>query len=398
VAFRDASLTIPDSPPVRFEQAAILFDAGHIRLSPARVRTSDQDEAQLEADYAVDDNTLDLSISAEAMQVASLRSQVALAAVPWLEQVRSGRWSGQLRYHYGADLSGWTGQLDLSDAEIPVPGLADAVQLASAHAQIEGARVVLDRVEAQVGKTGFTGSYSYEPDAARPHRLHLRAATLNAADLEAECMPTLRHQTGLLARALGSSSLPDWLKQRAVDGTIQIDDLQIAEAHMQNVRAHLLWDVARVQFENLQAKFDQVGITGTLVVNLRGSRPTYKLDTKVKGVNWDGGKLDGVASVETSGTGLQLATGMKAEGTFTGSGMDFGGMMGRSVSGSYDLAWGITAPRIRLTGVSLRSDVDTYTGQGATQDDGRLVVLLTNGVRELRLSGPPDKLKLEEAK
>jgi hypothetical protein len=383
---------------MRFDQAAIAFDGGHIRLTPTTVSAPDQDEAQVEADYAMGDNTLDLAISSEGMKVESLRAQVALAAVPWLEQVRSGQWSGELHYHYGVDLSGWTGRLALSGAEIPVPGLADPVQMASANAQIEGARVVLDHIAAQVGTSAFAGSYTYEPGAARPHRVRLRAAKLDAAALEAEWMPTLRRNPGLLARALGRTSLPDWLKQRAVDGSIQVDDLLIAGAHLQNVRAHVLWDVARVQFEDVQARFDKAAITGAIAVNLRGTRPTYRLDAQVKGLNWQAGKLDGEAVIETSGTGLQLVTNLAAEGTFTGSGLDFGGLAGRAVSGNYALSWGLTAPRLRLTGINLRSDDDTYTGSGATQEDGRLVVVLTDGVKEVRVSGPWDKLKVEEAK
>ena len=398
VALRDGSLTIPDSLPMRFDQAAIVFEGGHIRLSPARVRTSEQDEAQVEADYAIGDNTLDLAISAKAMKVASLRAQVALAAVPWLEQVRAGRWSGELHYHYGVDLSGWTGRLELSGAEIPVPGLTDPVQLTSAHAQIDGARVVLDHIDAQAGKSAFTGSYSYEPGATRPHRLRLRSAALDAAEVEAEWMPTLRRNSGLLARALGRSSLPDWLQQRAVDGTIQVDDFLIAGTHLQNLRAHLLWDVARIQLEGLQARLDKTAINGTLTMNLRGTRPSYRLDAKVKGLSWQGGKLDGTGTLETSGTGLQLAANLTADGTFAGTGLDFGSMIGHTVSGNYSMAWAQRAPRLRLTDLNLRSDDDTYTGRGATQDDGRLVIVLTNGVKEVRVSGALDKLKVEEAK
>ena len=175
------------------------------------VRTADQDQAQIEADYAMDEETLDLSISAEAMKVASLRAQVALAAVPWLEQVRSGQWSGQLHYRLAAAKAGWTGRLELGDAQIAVPGLADPLEIASARAQIDGARIVLDRLEAQAGKVAFTGEYRYEPGAARPHRLRLRAEEVDAADLEAEFMPTLSRNTSLIARALGRAPVPAWL-------------------------------------------------------------------------------------------------------------------------------------------------------------------------------------------
>ncbi len=56
---------------------------------------------------------------------------------------------------------------------------------------------LLDRIEAQAGKLAFTGDYQYDPDAARPHHLHLRADSLDAADLEAEFQPTLRSATAI---------------------------------------------------------------------------------------------------------------------------------------------------------------------------------------------------------
>src|SRR6185369_13590647 len=133
LAFRGAALTIPDSPPLSFDEAYVICDSGHVRLSPAVVHTAD------------------LLISTESMKVASLRSQVALAAVPWLEQLKSGHWSGELHYHgepappvsqpvsddsvtpqSAVAAAGWTGRLQLTDAETPLPGLADPVQLATA--------------------------------------------------------------------------------------------------------------------------------------------------------------------------------------------------------------------------------------------------------------------------
>jgi hypothetical protein len=396
LAFHDTAVTIPDSPPVRFDQAHMVLDHGHVRLSPAVAHTADQDEAQIQADYAMDEETLDLSISAERMKVASLRAQAALAAVPLLEQVRSGQWSGQLHYRATPAKTGWSGRLQLGDAEIAVPGLADPLQIASARAQIDGARIVLDRLEAKAGKVAFTGDYRYEPGAARPHRLRLRAAEVDAADLEAEFMPTLSRNASLIARALGRAPVPDWLTGRAVDGTVQIGDLLLAGSHIENLRARVLWDVARVDFDGIQARLDRAAITGKLVISLRTARPSYKLTAKVKGLDWQAGKLDADGTLETSGTGRQLLANLKSEGTFTGAALDFGTLEAwRSISGSYTLAWLGAGPRLRLTGLNLRTEDETYTGRGATQDDGRLVILLSSGTKEMRMSGTLAKLKVE---
>jgi hypothetical protein len=396
LGFHDTALGIPDSPPVRFEQAHIILGNGHARLSPAVVRGGENDEARIEADYAIDTQALDLAISTDAMKVQSLRAQVALAAVPCLEQITAGQWSGDLHYHRAPDEAAWSGRLALTDATIAIPGLADPVQLNSARAQIEGPRVALDRIDAQAGKLAFTGDYRYDPAVARPHRLHLRAESWDAADLETELMPTLRRNTNLFARALGRPMVTDWLRQRNLDGTVQIDDLLLAGAHLQNFRARLLWDVARVQLEAIQAKVDRGVLTGKLDVNLRGSRPNYKLTSNIKGMSWQSGKVDGDATVETFGTGAQLMTNATAEGSFTGADLDLGTLPPlRAVAGDYNFSWWQAGPRLRLTSLDLRTGDDTYTGRGATQADGRLVILLTNGAKEMRMTGTLAKLKVE---
>jgi len=396
-ALHDAAVTIPESPPVRFDVAYVMVDHGHVRLSPTVVRTAEQDEASVEADYAMDADTLDLAISSDGMKVESLRAQVALAAVPWLEQAGSGEWSGVLRYHRGPPASGWSGELGIRGARLAIPGLADPLEMADAHVRIDGARVALDRMEARVGKLAFTGEYRYEPDAARPHRVRLRAAQFHAADLETELMPTLRRNTSLIARALGRTGLPDWMRRMALEGAIQIDDLELAGAHLQNVRARLLWEVARVNLEAIQARLSRAALTGALSVNLRGSRPVYQLTGRLAGLSWQSGKLDTQGTLQTSGIGEELLANLKSEGIFSGVGLDLGALgQHRAASGSYSLAWAQAAPRLRLTDLSLRLEDEVYIGRGATQEDGSLQILLTNGVREMRMSGSLASLKVDE--
>ncbi len=408
LGFHDASLTIPDSPPIRFENAYLVMDHGRVRLTPASVVTADGERAALEGDYAIDDQTLELKISTESMNVASLRSQVALAAIPWLERLESGQWSGNLVYRLSPKgsapgnsapaNSAWSGDLQVKDARIKAPGLADPLLLTSVHARIDGAQLALDHIEAQAGKIAVTGDYEYEPDAARPHRIHLRADHLDAADLESEFQPTLRRDSGIIARALGRSTIPDWLRQRNAEGTLTIDSLDVAGARVEGLKSRLAWDVANVELTNLQATVDGAPVTGRLSVNLRGARPEYKINLRVKGWDWQSGSLDAQLNADTAGTGAQLLRNLKAEGTLSGRELDFGtALRWRCVSGAFNLAFPGALPTFHVTALNLRNGDDLYTGQGGTRDDGRLVLILTNGPKEIRLSGVPAALKAEEA-
>jgi hypothetical protein len=147
-----------------------------------------------------------------------------------------------------------------------------------------------------------------------------------------------------------------------------------------------------------QAGLDQAAITGKLEIALRGSRPSYNLTARVRGVTWQSGKLDAEGTLETFGTGTQLLTNLTSEGAFMGTAVDLGTFAPlRSVSGAYNLAWLQRFPRLRLTGLILRTEDETYTGRGATQPGGRLVILLTNGSKEMRMSGSLAKLRVDEA-
>jgi hypothetical protein len=394
VGFHDTALTIPDSPPVRAERAYIVFDGGHARLTPALVETADHDSARLEADYAWANDTLDLSIHSDAMKVASLRAQVALAAVPWLEQLQTGEWAGDLHYHHEPTENGWAGRLSIEDARVEVPGLAAPIQIAYARAQIDGPRVVLDQLDAQAGKVAFGGEYRYEPGAARPHRIRIRAGELDAANVEALLLPTLRRDRSLIARAFGRSSVPDWLKARGAEGSIQVDELTVGGARLTNVRGLLRWDGARIELDNLQAKLDRAALTGRLTIGVRNAEPVYRVTAKVKGFSWQNGKVDAEGTLETSGTGGQLLAKLTSEAAFTGSALDFGGgPLGKIVSGTCTFAW---TPRLKVTGLNLKTDDESFTGGGRTLDDGRLLIQLSNGAHEMRMVGTVAKLRVEE--
>jgi hypothetical protein len=405
LGFRDTAVTIPDSAPMRFEKARLLFDRGHLHLAPAIVHTAQDDQAELEGDYDFGSGAFDLAISTESLDVASLRSQVALAAVPWLEQVRAGHWKGQLRYQFRpvprpAPVAGWNGHIELADAEIPIPGLAVPLRLESAAAQIQGARVMLEHIRARAGRIAIQGEYRYEPGATRPHRVHVIIPELDAVELERVLLPTLRRRRGLIARALNfvRAPVPDWLAERHVDGSVQVGVLTVAGARIERLRAHLSWDAMKAELGAIQARMENGTITGQLTANLRGASPTYRLVSHWLAVDCRAGKMDADATLETSGTGAELLANLRSEGTFNGRAVELASLPAfKTVSGSYKLVWSRNAPRLQFTDVQVATGGEVYTGRGATQEDGRILVQLSNGAKEMRLTGTLAQLHADES-
>jgi hypothetical protein len=301
-----------------------------------------------------------------------------------------------LRYHRDAGTAGWTGSLQVNQAEIPVDGLPDPLRIDSARVEIDGARVTIDRLRGAAGKLSFTGDYTYLPGAPHPHRVHLRAAEWDAADVEAECLPMLRRGSSLLARALGRTTLPGWLKERQVEGTIQIDRLALDGARLNAVRSRLEWDAGHVEFGNFEAMLAHAAIKGRLAVNLSGSLPAYRFTGQVKNLPWQSGGLDAEGSLTSSGIGAQLVANLASTGTFSGTALDFGAAAPCRATGNYSLAWARGVPQLKLTGLNLRTADEIYSGRGATQNDGKLLIVLTSGAKELRVAGIPGKLKVED--
>ena len=402
LAFHNAAIAMPDSPAVRFAGAQLIFGGGHARLTPTQVVTAQNENATLQADYDWLAQSLDLTLSADAMPIASLRAQAALATIPWLQEVTKGTWKGQFHYRFSPQTpakNGWSGSLDLADAVFPVPGLASPVAVDSATVKLDGVRVELDHMHGSAGKIVFDGDYHYEPQMARPHRLRLRIPEADAAEVERQLLPSLDHSRGLIARALslGRPSLPAWLSGRRLDATVQIGALHLADAEVRAVQSHLLWDGSKADFEDIRARLNGGVVRASLAVNVHGSRPVYRLQASVKGVDWKSGKVDTDTVLETGGTGIDLLARLHASGTFSARGVEMDALPDlESVSGTYDLVWKSARPVWRFAGLQLVSGDDTYTGQGSTQADGRLMILLTSGSKEMHMSGTLAELRLDQ--
>jgi hypothetical protein len=402
LGFYETRLALPGSPPLRFEEARLLFDDGSVSLLPSAASTPEGERATVEGRWTWNSGAWDFRVATASMDVSALRAQAALAAVPWIEQLQSGTWSGELRYRFvpeDREATGWRGRVSLTGAALPVPGLAAPIRLESAQASIDRARVSLDRMSLRAGEFEAHGDYRYEPSATHPHRFRLLAETAAALEIERLLAPVLRRRAGLLSRALrlGRAPVPDWLAGRRAEGSLRFGRLTVGGVEFEDVSAGIVWDGTQVSVAGLQARTGETRlVSGGGAINLRKSFPEYRVFAKWEGLDWQYGVVNGESIVQTSGTGRELLTNLRSGGVFSGRAVQLPTSTdAATLKGAYELRWTSSGPRIRLAGLQLATAAAAYTGQGRTGEDGRLIVELASGARELRMSGPLAKLQMD---
>lgn len=92
--------------------------------------------------------------------------------------------------------------------------------------------------------------------------------------------------------------------------------------------------------------------------------------------------------MRTSGTGLDLLRNMTSTGRFTGRELTFSGQDGfATIGGAYELSVPRGVPVLKLSALEASSGDELFTGQGATENDGKLYVDLASGRKKLRMAG-----------
>jgi hypothetical protein len=392
VDLKDASLTLPGAQPLRAGSAALDISGGEVSLEPSSVEVGEKESAELQGSYTLlPPHDLDLRIATRGLNVGDMRS-FGLAAIPLLDQTKQGSWRGWARYRAGE----WSGEYDLLNARISVDGLADPLRIQSASVKLNGARVAVTKLRAKAGEIAFTGDYRWEPTAIRPHKFNIAIKEADTAELARLLAPALVRQRGFLARTLrlDSEPAPEWLKGRRADGTITVDTLTAGDVSLSVNRARLLWDagiarLAGIDATLLNANLEGAGIAGDLEVDLgvdqKGGSPRYHFDGKINDAPYKGGKLDFDGEFDAQGEGLQLIETAHAEGH----------LRARSIAFSADAEFPVASACFELQGthwklgsVEVTQGGETYFGSGASQPDGRLVLDLVKGSRQVRFSGP----------
>jgi AsmA-like protein len=391
----DAEVKLPRGRTAQFDAARVSFTNNDIVLAPAGFRLDNGQSAQVEGEYALDDSRAALKITTKQLTIAEVQSNtehvVEAPPIPLLEKLRQGTWKGWIAFARNEDHPGvWSGEYELQNAVMEIPGLAVPVRFNSASVEMNESRMQITRIRAQLGALRIEGEYRYDSKAARPHRLRLNVPEVQLAELERLMLPALRREEGFLARAfrLRKPAIPKWLQERSVEASIEVANLMNGEVALGQLRAKGVWDGTAIAFSDIECGLNEMRATGKLAIDLSRGLPSYRLSGKLENFDYRGGALDLDGELETSGIAETLLLNIRSDGTFEGRGIALApDAQITDISGTYRVAPLSGIPRLLLSNLQVVQGADTLVGQGASQPDGRIVLELTAGRRQVRLTG-----------
>jgi hypothetical protein len=385
-----AVVKLPDGGSAQFDSAQLQISNGRVALASSDVEMDQGQSAQIEGQYALDNSYASFRISTRQLPVG----QVNLfdgGRIPPLAQVRQGFWKGWIAFEKTGDAPGaWSGQYELQNAVVEISGLASPVHIASASVQMTGGDIQITRMHGRAGTVKFDGDYRYQTALAHPERLRLTIPELQMGDVERLLLPTLRRTEGFLARTfrLRDQPLPKWLQERDAEISLQVQALSNGESPLGALTAHAIWRGASINISELDWRMDETHAAVKMGVNLAKAEPAYEWSGTLEGFEYRGGQLDVDGDFNSSGIGSDLLLNLRSQGTFEGRGIALApDAEMRAVSGAYRVAASNGVPRLLLSNVQVSQGADTLVGQGSSQSDGHLVLELTSGRRQVRLTG-----------
>ncbi len=386
----NSTLIVAGSPPLHLPNAELRFAGSAIKLEATEIRNDSNETAAIQGDWDITTQKFEAELSSDGMAIGSLRRQVSLAGIPLLSHATSGTWSGDLRYSRAAGKTGgWAGTINLGDADIPFEAFAAPVHVVSADATIDGPELAMKHIDLVVGGIGAQGEYRYDATAARPHRFRITVAPASGAAIEKLLLPALRRGNFLTyAFNFGRVPEPDWLRNMRADGIIQTSALDLGGSQFTKVRARMIWEGTRIEFTGLQALFDDAAFAGGATIRLAGRQPAYRVEGKLTGLPWRNGTIDADGTLATSGMGQDLFANLRAQGSFEGKEIDLAALDSYdSVAGSFEWAWDARNPKLKLTQLVMKTGAETYSGSAEMQDNGQLVIKVSDGTRHIQASG-----------
>jgi hypothetical protein len=215
----------------------------------------------------------------------------------------------------------------------------------------------------------------------------LQLQKLDLAAVDQLLAPTLGPQDFFSRFRFGPRSLPSWLAHRNIEADVSVGQLSIVGNELGPARAHIIWAGPVINGTAIRVDLPQGAIVASGSVNLSNVHPRYSVSGEASGLPYKGGFVDISGRLTSSGQGADVLANLRASGDFDGQDLEATDDVNfTSISGQYTFSVESGRPSLRLTGVSAQQLDETWHGAGASDKDGSLVLQLTSGTRQLRVS------------
>lgn len=372
------------------ETIGLAFGNGETAMRPAAM-TLNGDALQGECTWAVRGDRWECKGSSRGLQVVHLNTWakgIGLSA-PVAAELLSGQMRGSMSAKYENGEAQWRGVWELRNAELAAPEFAEKVKVKSAVVQLQPARVVVQPIEASVGKLEWKGSYRYEESAARPNRVEVDLDSADVEELERLMLPALQRSRGFLARTLGigEDRVPEWLAGRRAEARFRVGKLRAGALQIESVSGRAEWDADRLAITGLTGMFEEGRLEAAGVIRLRGAGPEYEFSGKLANWQWASGMVDAEWKLRTKGMGRDWLNNLAAEGRVTATGVELDGLSYEELRSGFRIdmskqgaAANLEEPAAMAAGVKM-------LGKVLPQRDGQMIVEFSGEGKELRLAG-----------
>jgi hypothetical protein len=390
VELADASITVPEAGSAHMERARAIISGEQVAFGPATVTLDDGQSGDVSATWDGSAPAVKVEVQSHGVSIARLRNAASIllgdASVALLDAARGGVVRGLLEYEQKGDDPGtWTGDYIVQNAEFDVDGLAAPVRVETASIATGPAELAITKLRGRAGKIAFDADYRGAPHPGAPARLRLALGDAKLGELQRLLMPSLLRPESLLTRLrLRRAAVPTWLRERNIEGTVQVKSLSLGDTVLGSVSGRLHWNGTAVTLRDVAWALGDASGTAEMTISLAGPEPKYHLAGSLQDIPWRDGGLDVEGTLETRGAGADLLANARMEGTFDARGSTVApDVTFDEISGSYHYA-GAAVPRLTLEKVQARQERDTLTGEGFSQTDGRIMLDLTSGRRQIR--------------
>jgi AsmA family len=385
----DLVASLPAAPPIRAAVASAKISPDAIHFDPAVIQTSFGGTLRAGGDYRLSTRRIVASLNLEEFPIDALSNSIAtwFSGPSALAVFKTGHLTGQLIYEWdGTQPAVWSGRVDFANATVIPPGVAVPLTHSNGRITFDHSTFNLQHFTSTAGNEKIWGDYSYSALLKHPEHLHLHMSSVDLLDVEAALEPTLQAQ-GLLARLrFGRRTIPAWLATRNLEADVSADEFSVNGAQLGSAHSHVLWQGTTVQFNSVQLNLPEGVLAGRGMLNLAVYSPHYLFDASVSGFPWRGGILNAEGTFETSGSTVEALRNLRSSGTFSGENISLStDDVFSKVSGLFEFSFDNGWPDLRLSKIQASQGEEAWTGEAASQSDGKLIFELQNADGQRRV-------------